>query len=103
MKKFLDVSYNITYSNDATKFLQGIPLKHAKTVEGKIKECLVENPKGRTHHCNIKPIEGTNPKKYRFHISMKYTLIYTIDEKNKSVFVSHAMGINQAHSKYGIV
>ena len=25
-----------------------------------------------------------------------------IDEKNKSVFVSHAMGINQAHSKYGV-
>lgn len=97
------MSYNITYSKDADKYLNEIPLKHAKLVEVKIRECLLTNPKGKTHHCNIKLIKGTNPKKYRFHISMTYTLIYTIDEENKNVFVTHAMSINQAHSKYGIV
>lgn len=97
------MSYRITYSKDADKFLNEIPLKHEKHIEEKIKECLMTNPKGKTSHCNIKLLKGSDPKKYRFHISMMYTLIYTIDEKNKSVFISHAMGINQAHSKYGIV
>lgn len=97
------MSYNITYSKDADKFLNGIPLKHAKVVEEKIKECLAKHPKGKVHHCNIKLIKGTNPKKYRLHIAMTYTLIYSIDEENKCVFISHAMGINQAHSKYGII
>ena len=34
---------------------------------------------------------------------MTYTLIYTVDETDKSVFIMFVMGSNQAHSKYRIV
>ena len=97
------MGYKITFSKCAEKYLKSLPLKHLKQVKEKIIECLMENPKGRTPHCNIKLLEGTDPKKYRFHISMTYTLIYTIDEINKTVFVILATGINQAHSKYSII
>ena len=49
MRWSLNVSYNITYSKDAAKYLNGIPLKHAKVVEEKIKECLAKHPMGKVH------------------------------------------------------
>jgi len=97
------VSYEIRYSEEAQKYLNKVPQKHARHIYEKTGECLTQNPKGKTPHCNIKPIEGSNPKVYRFHISMTYTLFYSIDEKCKCVYVIFAMGINQAHSKYGIL
>ena len=34
---------------------------------------------------------------------MTYTLFYMIDEERREVYVWKAMGINQAHSKYGLM
>ena len=101
-KRFLKV-YEIFYSADAEKFLSKLPLKHRAHVKDKVEECLTNRPKCYSKHCNIKEIAGSKPQKYRFHISMTYTLIYRVDDLENRVIVGMAMGINQAHSKYGIV
>lgn len=49
-----------------------------------------------------KLLRGSTFKTYSFHISMKYTLFYRIDDENERVVVIDAMGMNQAHRKYDL-
>ena len=60
------MGYRIEFSKEAQKYIRSIPVKHAKHIKEKIIACLMVNPKGMTSHCNIKLIEGSNPKKIPF-------------------------------------
>jgi len=95
--------YEITYSDAALKFIRTkVPEKHLKNLGEKIELCLGQYLKSISKRCNKKEIKGTDPITYRLHISMTYTVFYIIDDENKEVFITEILGINQAHSKYGL-
>jgi mRNA-degrading endonuclease RelE of RelBE toxin-antitoxin system len=94
--------YDITYTDSALKFISKIPKKDKTHVKEAIELCLGKYLKRVTKHCNKKLMKGSKLKIHRLHISMTYTLFYQIDDENKRVTVVEAMGINQAHSKYGL-
>jgi len=97
------VIYNVLFSGEARTFIRTkIPPNHIEHVKEVIELCLGKYLHTPSKRGNAKPLKGTNPQKYRLHISMTYTVIYQIDEEEKTVIIDKIMGINQAHSKYNI-
>lgn len=95
--------YKIIFSNEAYKYISQIPKNELPHVKEVISICLGEYLKRTTKRCNKKILKGSKKQTRRLHISMKHTFFYRIDDENKTVLVDNAMGINQAHSKYGII
>ena len=94
--------YVFEYGADALKFISKLSADDKQIVKEAIELCLGTDLKKRTKRCNKKSLKGSKHKTYRFHISMKYTLFYRIDDENERVVIVDVMGINQAHSKYGL-
>jgi len=82
----------------------GYSLDTRRKIIDKIKECLSEHPDRNTiKPCNKKLLKGSKKQVYRLHISMTWTVFYVIVQEQNTVIITEIMGINQAHSKYGIV
>ncbi len=94
--------HELLFSEEALKYLSQIPKKDLVHVREVIALCLGEFLKKATRRCNKKLIKGSKKHTYRLHISMTHTVFYRIDDENKRVLIDDMMGINQAHSKYGL-
>lgn len=95
--------YKLIFSSEALKYISQIPKSELPHVKEVIYLCLGEYLKRITKRCNKKLLRGSKKQTGRLHISMKHTIFYRIDDDNKTVLIDNAMGINQAHSKYGII
>ncbi len=94
--------YKLIFSEEALKYLSQIPKKNLVHVKEVISLCLGEYLKKITRRCNKKLLKGSKKHTYRLHVSMTHTAFYRIDDENKRVLIDEVMGINQAHSKYGL-
>jgi mRNA-degrading endonuclease RelE of RelBE toxin-antitoxin system len=94
--------YELIFSEEALKYLSQIPKKDLVHVKEVISLCLGEFLKTMTRRCNKKLLKGSKKRTYRLHISMTHTVFYRIDDENKRVLIDDVMGINQAHSRYGL-
>lgn len=94
--------YELIFSEEALKYLSQIPKKNLVHVKDVISLCLGEFLKKTTKRCNKKLLKGSKKRTYRLHISMTHTAFYRIDDENKRVLIDDVMGINQAHSRYGL-
>ncbi len=95
--------YPIVTTNNADKSLLSYPPDVRRHIVDVVKKCLGEFLWIPTPQCNKKSIKGSKRGIFRLHVSMKYTVFYFVDEAEKRVVIVSVMGINQAHSKYGIV
>lgn len=94
--------HELIFSEEAFKYLSQIPKKDLVPVKDVISLCLGEFLKKITKRCNKKLLKGSKKRTYRLHISMTHTAFYRIDDENKRVLIDDVMGINLAHSKYGL-
>ena len=94
--------YDLVFSEEALKYLSQIAKKDLVHVKEVISLCLGEFLKKTTRRCNKKLLKGSQRYTYRLHISMTHTVFYRIDDETKRVLIDDVMGINQAHSKYGL-
>ena len=94
--------YSFCYSEDAIKAIKKLDAEWKNKIKNAIEFCLSE-PNSAHKRCNKKRIRGSKFKTCRLHVSMTYTIFYRVDEDRQVVLIVDIFGINQAHSKYGIV
>jgi len=99
----LNNNYTFIFYECAKKYIQTVPEKDKRLISEKISICLGDFLKTPTKQCNKKLIKGSKKCTYRLHVGKKHTIFYRIDDDLKNVYIIDIMGINQAHSKYGIV
>lgn len=92
----------LIFSEEALKYLSQFQKKDLGHVKDVISLCPGEFLKKTTKRCNKKLLRGSKKQTYRLHVSMTHTAFYHIDDENKRLLIDDVMGINQAHSRYGL-
>lgn len=94
--------YQIGYTKSAVKYIQSLSSEEKKILRKTIEYCLGEHLFDNDRRCNKKLLQGSYPKTFRLHVSMTHTVFYRVIDNSRFVEVANVMGINQAHSKYGL-
>ncbi len=96
------VMYDIVLSTSSIHYLSKLSKSDFLHVKRILYLCLGEYLNTVSKRCNKKLLQGSKDKTYRLHISMTHTVFYRVDSVSGRVYVDQIMGINQAHSKYGL-
>ena len=95
------MSYEIAVQRKSADFLNSLDDKSRRIVRARL-ATLIDDPypgKGGDRELIKSPKGKRDEKVYRLHIGRSFTAFYQI--KEKTVFVTEIMTIEQAHKKYG--
>lgn len=82
------------------EFLNSLDIKDQRIIKDKLK-ILQDNPYPGQDGDKEKLRTNKKRESYRFHIARSFTVIYTIDQDENKVYITHIMSIERAHRRYG--
>lgn len=94
------MSYDVLLHPDAHEFLEGLDEKSRRIVRENLKK-LGDNPYPGRGKGDKERLVVDGDKRYRIHISRRYTAFYDVYEEKKEVRVSEILPIDEAHKRYG--
>jgi len=97
------VNYEIVVQRKSADFLNGLDDKSRRIVRSRL-ATLKDDPfpgKGGDKELIKSPKGRPDDKVYRLHVSRSFTAFYQI--KEKTVYITEVLTIEQAHKKYGIL
>ncbi|MDD1690177.1 MAG: hypothetical protein LUQ66_05905 [Methanoregula sp.] len=97
------MNYEIVVQRKSADFLNGLDDKSRRIVRSRL-ATLKDDPfpgKGGDKELIKSPKGRPDDKVYRLHVSRSFTAFYQI--KEKTVYITEVLTIEQAHKKYGIL
>jgi mRNA-degrading endonuclease RelE of RelBE toxin-antitoxin system len=82
------------------EFLNSLDIKDQRIIKDKLK-ILQDNPYPGQDGDKEKLRTNKKRESYRLHIARSFTVIYTIDQDENKVYITHIMSIERAHRRYG--
>ena len=92
--------FHLMVDKRGLEFLNSLDIKDQRIIKDKLK-ILQDNPYPGQDGDNEKLRTNKKRESYRLHIARSFTVIYTIDQDENKVYITHIMSIERAHRRYG--